>query len=181
MLKSRTKAPSRTAEIIAAKLRRALSLSPNIKPADVARACTVSPQAVNGWKSTGRISKDNLPKVAEITGTTLEWRMDGNPESEPVLAAFARHPNRPQTAQQPLAFYSSEPDINRLVDAFRRLFEADRQVFLQAIEERARQTDASFARLSARKDSPTAAAIFKPAVPDEEVARRMKLREHPSK
>ncbi|AOJ86703.1 hypothetical protein WS87_08475 [Burkholderia sp. MSMB0856] len=41
--------------------------------AEVAAACGVSPQAVNGWKRTGRIGKDQLPKLAQLTGRPLSW------------------------------------------------------------------------------------------------------------
>jgi len=36
---------------------------------DLARYCGVSPQAVSGWKRTGRISKSNLEKAVEYFGS----------------------------------------------------------------------------------------------------------------
>lgn len=39
------------------------------KRADLARHCKVSPQAVNGWVRTGRISKRNLELAATFFGT----------------------------------------------------------------------------------------------------------------
>lgn len=39
----------------------------------IAEACGVSVAAVSEWKRTGRIAKGHLPKLAELTGTTLEW------------------------------------------------------------------------------------------------------------
>jgi len=41
--------------------------------AQIAAECGVTPQAVNGWKRTGRIGKGHLPKLAEMTGKSLEW------------------------------------------------------------------------------------------------------------
>jgi len=46
--------------------------------AEVAAACGVSPQAVNGWKKTGRIGKDQLPKLAQLTGRPLSWWLGGD-------------------------------------------------------------------------------------------------------
>lgn len=37
-------------------------------PAELARLCGVSPQAVSGWKRTGRITKSNLEKAVEYFG-----------------------------------------------------------------------------------------------------------------
>lgn len=39
-----------------------------LTPADLARHCEVTPQAVNGWKKTGRIRKSHLAKAAEFFG-----------------------------------------------------------------------------------------------------------------
>lgn len=41
---------------------------PGKKPADLARHCEVSPQAVNGWLRTGRITKKNLEKATAFFG-----------------------------------------------------------------------------------------------------------------
>jgi len=45
--------------------------------AEIAAACGVTPQAVNGWKKTGRIGKGQLPVLAELTGKSVEWLIGG--------------------------------------------------------------------------------------------------------
>ncbi|VVD29189.1 helix-turn-helix domain-containing protein [Paraburkholderia dioscoreae] len=45
----------------------------HLSSAEVAAACGVSPQAVNGWKKTGRIGKEQLPKLVELTGRPLKY------------------------------------------------------------------------------------------------------------
>jgi len=42
-------------------------------PAEVARRLDTSPQAVNGWLTTGRISKPMLAKLATLTGKPIEY------------------------------------------------------------------------------------------------------------
>lgn len=61
-----------TAQQLAAKLEEVLS-DPRVKQADIAEACGVSKQAVQGWKKTGRIDKKHLPKLAQVSGKPLEW------------------------------------------------------------------------------------------------------------
>lgn len=61
-----------TAERMAAKLAEALS-SPPLKHTDVAAACGVTKQAVQGWLRTGRFDKRHLPTLARITNKPLEW------------------------------------------------------------------------------------------------------------
>lgn len=39
----------------------------------IADECGVTPQAVNGWKNTGRISKDMLVKLAGVLGLPLGY------------------------------------------------------------------------------------------------------------
>lgn len=39
-----------------------------IQPADLARHCNVTPQAVNGWKTTGRIRKSHLERATAFFG-----------------------------------------------------------------------------------------------------------------
>ena len=61
-----------TAQQLAAKLELVLA-DTNVKQSDIADACGVSKQAVQGWKKTGRIDKKHLPKLAQVTGKPLEW------------------------------------------------------------------------------------------------------------
>ena len=61
-----------TSQQLAAKLEEAIRES-NLKQIDIATACGVTKQAVQGWLKTGRIAKNHLPKLADISGRRLEW------------------------------------------------------------------------------------------------------------
>lgn len=52
-----------------------------LTPSVIAKACGVTPQAVTGWRETGRIHKKHLGKLAELTGRPLEWWLGSSPES----------------------------------------------------------------------------------------------------
>jgi len=39
----------------------------------IAEMCGVKPQAVSNWKTTGRIDKQNLEKLARLTGKPLQY------------------------------------------------------------------------------------------------------------
>lgn len=71
-----------TSEIIRAKLAEVLETSP-LRQSDIAAACGVSKQAVQGWVRTGRIDKKHLPSLAAASGRPLEWWLDSG-GSEPV-------------------------------------------------------------------------------------------------
>jgi len=49
---------------------------PPLKQSDVATACGVSKQAVQGWLKTGRFDKKHLPTLARVTGRPLGWWLD---------------------------------------------------------------------------------------------------------
>ncbi len=74
---------------MAAKLAEAMK-NPLIKPAELARACDMSIQAVQGWLKTGRIDKKHLPALAAATGRPLEWWLDAPAEkkSAPKVRSF---------------------------------------------------------------------------------------------
>jgi hypothetical protein len=46
---------------------------PPVSGADLAYACKVSPQAVSGWRKTGRFSKRHLPTISRLTGKPVEF------------------------------------------------------------------------------------------------------------
>lgn len=48
--------------------------------AELAAECDVTPQAVNSWKKTGRISKGQLSRLAELTGKSVDWLIRGAEE-----------------------------------------------------------------------------------------------------
>lgn len=46
---------------------------PPVTGSDLARACVVTPQAVSGWRRTGRVSKRHLMTIMRVTGKPLEY------------------------------------------------------------------------------------------------------------
>lgn len=71
----RMKSSSDTASV-AARITQAIEQSGKTA-AQIAQACGVTPQAVNGWKKTGRIGKGQLPALAELTGKSVQWLING--------------------------------------------------------------------------------------------------------
>jgi transcriptional regulator with XRE-family HTH domain len=55
---------------LAAKIAAAISASP-LSAKEIAEACGVTPQAINGWKTTGRISKEMLVDFAKVVKVPL--------------------------------------------------------------------------------------------------------------
>lgn len=70
---------------------------PPVSGADLAHACGVSPQAVSGWRRTGRFSKRHLPTISRMTGKPVEFFV-----TESVHAAKAHQgiPTRPWTFEK---------------------------------------------------------------------------------
>lgn len=63
-----------------------------LTPADAARLCDVTPQAVNGWLRTGRIRKSLLAIIARATNRPIEWFFESamhQPRAEYSLPARA--------------------------------------------------------------------------------------------
>jgi phage repressor protein C with HTH and peptisase S24 domain len=60
-----------TNEETAALIRAAIAAAPQTK-AEIAERLDVSPQAITGWETTGRISKENLSGLAGILGKPIE-------------------------------------------------------------------------------------------------------------
>jgi transcriptional regulator with XRE-family HTH domain len=59
---------------IGVRLKKAMEeAEPQVSGADLAHACKVSPQAVSGWRRTGRFSKRHLPTIARLTGRPVEY------------------------------------------------------------------------------------------------------------
>jgi len=55
--------------------------SPKVTSVALADACDVTAQAVNGWRKTGRLAKRHIPKIAALTGKTLEYFLGDEPGS----------------------------------------------------------------------------------------------------
>lgn len=62
---------------LALKIDRAIADS-RLSSKRIAELCGVSPQAVNGWKRTGRISKESLAVLVQVVGQPLEHFMCGS-------------------------------------------------------------------------------------------------------
>lgn len=45
---------------------------------EIAKRCSVSKQAVQGWKKTGRIAKQHMLVLAEMSGLPLDWWLDSS-------------------------------------------------------------------------------------------------------
>jgi len=62
---------------VARRLREAMdSARPPVTGAALADACHVTPQAVNGWRKTGRLHKRHLGTIAKVTGQPLAYFLE---------------------------------------------------------------------------------------------------------
>jgi hypothetical protein len=46
---------------------------PPVTGTALAKACNVTPQAVSGWRKTGRVGKRHLTTISRLTGKSLEY------------------------------------------------------------------------------------------------------------
>lgn len=60
------------AQALAARIRAALAVS-NADTAAIAKECGISRQAIDGWRSSGRIAKKHLPVLARFTGQSVDY------------------------------------------------------------------------------------------------------------
>lgn len=49
---------------------------------DVAEACGVTVQAINGWKANGRVGKQHIKTLARLTGLPISWWLPGDDVEE---------------------------------------------------------------------------------------------------
>jgi SOS-response transcriptional repressor LexA len=68
---------------LSAKIREAIKKSGRTK-ADIARELGVTKQSITGWVESGRISKGNLLKLAELLQVDINWLMDDASEQNPL-------------------------------------------------------------------------------------------------
>lgn len=117
------KAMLSTSEILANKLAIAMA-DAKLSGVDVAKACGVTKQAVQGWKSTGRIDKRHLPALSMLSGKPLWWWLDlNNTDPAPDNVIPAIEPRKPET-QSGWPFSTVTPeDYARLSDTQRVLVE----------------------------------------------------------
>jgi hypothetical protein len=76
-------------EALAGRIRKAMDeAKPPVTGSDLASACKVTPQAVSGWRRTGRILKRHLPTLSRLTGKPLEYfvsdRVPQNHQTSPT-------------------------------------------------------------------------------------------------
>ena len=75
----------------ARRLRKAMDeADPPIGGSDLAAACKVTPQAVSGWRRTGRVGKRHLTTISRLTGRPVEYFV-----SETVPGKNHASPTRP--------------------------------------------------------------------------------------
>lgn len=64
---------------LARRLRAAMDSEPKVSSAALAERCGVTPQAVHGWRTTGRVAKGHLPVIAEMTRKPIEFFLEAEP------------------------------------------------------------------------------------------------------
>lgn len=85
---------------------------------DIAKACSVSKQAVQGWIKTGRIDKKHLPKLAELTKLPLEWWLDS---SQPTTSPAPEHATHALARLQVIGRDLSESDWQTVIQVAQQL------------------------------------------------------------
>lgn len=74
--------PETENELLASKIKQAIASSGMTKK-DIAAALGVSKQSITGWEKTGRITKPNLAKFAELLKIDLKWfYSDAKPQAD---------------------------------------------------------------------------------------------------
>ena len=129
---------------------------------EIAKQAQVADGAIgNMMYGKGNPTLDSIVKIAHFFKISTPDLLRDNADSA-ILSA-----------QETLAFYHSDLRLNELISAFQQLTTADQDEFLTAMQERASKNAEIVKELGGRH-SPAAAA-FKPAVPDKDVARKMRL------
>lgn len=66
------------AALLAERIKHAMDThQPKITSSAVAKACDVSPQAVHGWRTNGRVAKPHLLTLADLTGKDPSYFLSG--------------------------------------------------------------------------------------------------------
>lgn len=159
MLRSKEKAA------LAQRMTRLVKASPLPRSQIAERAGVADGSIGQMMYGTGNPTLESLVKIAAFFKTSVSALLAPLPTSDP-----------PQ-AQEPLALYHGDARTNRLLSIFSQLTTADQEEFLHAMEARAVKNAEIVSELASR-NSPAAAA-FRPAVPDGEVAHKMRLHDKP--
>ena len=120
-----------TSERMAQKLAEAIA-GAKLRQSDVAQACGVTKQAVQGWLKTGRIDKKHLATLAQLTNHPLTWWFDtSDPTHAPNGVEQASQPPRVLATERSTSSSASNPTIQSairtLVVAFANQDEGIRQ------------------------------------------------------
>ena len=95
---------------LAERLRLALEAA-SVSPSMLAKICGVTKQAVNGWLTTGRISKHHLPTVSDVTRMPLEYFLEHQRASTPkTRKAWEKITVVAKAATMALAVLVGQPD-----------------------------------------------------------------------
>lgn len=78
-------------QLLSNKIRQAIAAANNIDKKTIAERLGVTKQSVTGWETTGRITKGNLIKLAELLSIQLSWFLDENTD-QPISRAQTASP-----------------------------------------------------------------------------------------
>ncbi|MBB5411877.1 transcriptional regulator with XRE-family HTH domain [Paraburkholderia sp. HC6.4b] len=156
---------------LADRLRLAMAGPPEIKPADLARACGIRPPSVSAWLSgkTKNIEGSNLLAAAELLHVNPWWLATGRGL---MRAKYELDPGGP-AAQSPEPLSDTQIEILSLLDA---LTPSQRAELIATLKRQAAENDRLQEELLSRKLS-----VVPPRhVPESKVGRPLGRREHVS-
>lgn len=98
-----------------------------VQHSTLAAACGVSKRALTGWKRTGRVAKQHLQVIADMSGVTVPWLISADPPTQEAVVALRapkpRWPFRSVTWERYLALSRADKDdldarLERIVSAY---------------------------------------------------------------
>jgi transcriptional regulator with XRE-family HTH domain len=116
---------------IAARLKSAIAAA-KVPKTTLATKCGVSDQAVTGWTKTGRISKKNLPAIAQALNVSVNWLLTGEDDD--------RQPGNDAVALSPQEM--------ALLELFRDLTDKQKSEAVRSLETQKQQNDITWEELS---------------------------------
>ncbi len=99
----------------------------------IAELCGVKPQAVSNWKTTGRIDKQNLEKLARLTGKPLEYFSTLPAEERPARRGSMEARESATRYEVPKGGAAAE--AKKLAARIMRLSPAQRRLVEQLVEQ----------------------------------------------
>jgi Putative antitoxin of bacterial toxin-antitoxin system, YdaS/YdaT len=88
----------------------------------VAEACGVRPNALIGWMKTGQIAKEHLPRLAKLSGFSVQWLMLGTGEKKMATESSNDTQQQPKltrvsaTCRLPYAITDTLEEVASLAD-----------------------------------------------------------------